>query len=275
MKKFSFAFILLLLVAIISACGSNEKTEDSKAAALNTKKLVIGVTAGPHEEIAEKVAKIAKKEYGLDIKLKVFSDYVLPNTALNEGSLDANSFQHVPFLKQYNKDKGDDLVAVGKTILNPMGIYSEKYKSVNDIPNGSKFAIPNDPTNGSRALEILEKEGYITLKDTGNDLPTVYDIDQNKKNLKFIELEAAQIPKQLSEVAAAAINTNFAIESGLNPKKDSILLEGTDSPYTNVIVVRKENKDDPTIKKFVKAYQSDEVKKFIEEKYQGSIIPSW
>lgn len=274
MKKFSLAFILLLLVAIVSACGNGEKTEDSKAAALNTKKLVIGVTAGPHEEITEKVAEIAKKD-GLDIELKVFSDYVLPNTALHEGSLDANSFQHVPFLKQYNKDKGDNLVAVGKTILNPMGIYSKKHKNFDDIPNGSKFALPNDPTNGSRALEILEKEGYITLKDTGTDLPTVYDIDQNKKNLKFIELEAAQIPKQLSEVAAGAINTNFALEANLSPKKDSILLEGTDSPYTNEIVVRKENKNDPTIKKFVKAYQSDEVKKFIEKKYEGSIIPSW
>lgn len=274
MKKLSFAFILLLLVAVVSACGSSEKSEDGKSATLNTKKLVIGVTAGPHEEIAEKVAEVAKKD-GLEIQLKVFSDYVLPNTALNEGSLDANSFQHVPFLTQYNTDKGDDLVSVGKTILNPMGIYSKKYKSFDDVPNGSKFALPNDPTNGSRALEILEKEGYITLKDTGDDLPTIYDVDQNKKNLKFIELEAAQIPKQLSEVAAAAINTNFALEANLSPKKDAILLEGTDSPYTNVIVVRKENKNDPTIKKFLKAYQSDEVKKFVEEKYEGSIIPSW
>ncbi|MGX9133058.1 MetQ/NlpA family ABC transporter substrate-binding protein [Rummeliibacillus sp. JY-2-4R] len=274
MKKFSFALILLLLVAIVSACGNSEKTEDSKTAALNTKKLVIGVTAGPHEEIAEKVAEIAKKE-GLDIELKVFSDYVLPNTALSEGSLDANSFQHVPYLKQYNKDKGDDLVAVGKTILSPMGIYSKKYKNFDEIPNGSKIAIPNDPTNGSRALEILAKEGFITLKDTGSDLPTIYDIDENKKNYKFIELEAAQIPKQLSEVAAAAINTNFALEAGLNPKKDAILVEGADSIYANQIVVRKENKNDPTIKKFVKAYHSDEIKKFIEEKYEGSLIPSW
>lgn len=274
MKKFSFTLILLLLVAVVSACGNNDKNKEGKEAALDTKKLVIGVTAGPHEEIIEKAAQIAKKD-GLTIEPKVFSDYVLPNTALHEKSLDANSYQHAPFLDEYNKDKGDNLVAIGKTILNPMGVYSEKYKNFDDIPKGSKFAIPNDPTNGSRALEILEKEGIITLKDTGDKLPTVYDIDQNKKNLKFIELEAAQIPKQLAEVSAAAINTNFAIDSGLNPKKDAILLEDTDSPYTNVIVVRKENKNDPTIQKFIKAYQSDEVKKFIEEKYNGSIIPSW
>ena len=156
-----------------------------------------------------------------------------------------------------------------------MGVYSEKYDNFDDVPDGATFGLPNDPTNGSRALHILEETGYITLKEGTSEIASIYDVEDNPKNLEFIELEAAQIPKQLSEVDVAAINTNFALAAGLNPKEDSIILESTDSPYTNYIVVRAENADDPTIQKFIKAYQSDEVKKFIEDEFKGSIIPSW
>ncbi|MEY9980616.1 MetQ/NlpA family ABC transporter substrate-binding protein [Lysinibacillus sp. RC79] len=270
-NKFLLGLASLTLVAALVGCGTKE---DSKGKAINENKIVVGVTSGPHEQIAEVAAKVAK-ENGLEVELKTFSDYVLPNTSLAEGDLDVNSYQHKPFLETFNKDHNTDLVPVGKTILNPLGIYSEKYKSLDEVPDGATFGLPNDPTNGARALFVLQEAGYIKLKDGTGLTASIRDVEENKKNLKFIELEAAQIPKQLSEVDVAAINTNFALDAGINPKKDSILLESTDSPYVNYIVVRAENKDDPTIKKFIEAYQSDEVRKFIEEKFQGSVIPSW
>lgn len=272
-NKFLVGLASLTLVAALAGCGSKEDSK-GQAEAIDENKIVVGVTSGPHEQIAEVAAKVAK-EKGLEVELKSFSDYVLPNTSLAEGDLDANSYQHEPFLDTFNKDHDTDLVPVGKTILNPMGIYSEKYKSFDDIPDGATFGLPNDPTNGARALFVLQEAGYIKLKDGADLTASIRDVEENKKNLQFIELEAAQIPKQLSEVDVAAINTNFALEAGINPKKDSILLESTDSPYVNYIVVRAENENDPTIKKFVEAYQSDEVRQFIEEEFKGSVIPSW
>ncbi|MET4562785.1 D-methionine transport system substrate-binding protein [Lysinibacillus parviboronicapiens] len=272
-SKFLVGLASLTLAVALAGCGSKD---DSKGIgeAINENKIVVGVTSGPHEQIAEVAAKVAQ-ENGLEVELKSFSDYVLPNTALAQGDLDANSYQHEPFLDTFNKDHDTDLVPVGKTILNPMGVYSEKYKSLDQIPDGATFGLPNDPTNGARALFVLQEAGYIKLKEGTGLTASIHDVEENKKNLKFIELEAAQIPKQLSEVDVAAINTNFALEAGINPKADSILLESTDSPYVNYIVVRAENKEDPTIKKFVDAYQSDEVRKFIEEEFDGSVIPSW
>jgi len=273
-NKILLGLASLTLIAALVGCGTKENSKDSQSKAINENKIVVGVTSGPHEQIAEVVAKVAK-ENGLEVEVKSFSDYVLPNTSLAEGDLDVNSYQHKPFLETFNKDHNTDLVPVGKTILNPLGIYSEKYKSFDDVPDGATFGLPNDPTNGARALFVLQEAGYIKLKDGADLTASIRDVEENKKNLKFIELEAAQIPKQLSEVDVAAINTNFALDAGINPKKDSILLESTDSPYVNYIVVRAENKDDPTIKKFVEAYQSDEVRNFIEEEFQGSVIPSW
>jgi len=273
-NKILLGLASLTLVAALVGCGSKEDSKGSQSKAINENKIVVGVTSGPHEQIAEVAAKVAK-ENGLEVELKTFSDYVLPNTSLAEGDLDVNSYQHKPFLDTFNKDHNTDLVPVGKTILTPMGIYSEKYKSLDEVPDGATFGLPNDPTNGARALFVLQEAGYIKLKDGSDLTSSIRDVAENKKNLKFIELEAAQIPKQLSEVDVAAINTNFALDAGLNPKKDSIFLESTDSPYVNYIVVRAENENDPTIKKFVEAYQSDEVRKFIEEKFQGSVIPSW
>jgi D-methionine transport system substrate-binding protein len=275
MKKFGYILSFILLIGILGACGNKDASgSDEDHQALSEEKLIVGVTAGPHEQIVEKVKEVAAKD-GLEIELKVFSDYVLPNTSLNEGDLDANSYQHKPFLDQFNEDHDTDLTPVGKTILNPMGIYSEKYTSFDDLPDGAVFGLPNDPTNGSRALFILEEAGFITLKEGKKENATIYDVEDNPKNLEFIELDSAQIPKQLGEVEVAAINTNFAIGAGLSPKDDSILLESTNSPYVNYIVVRTENQDDPAVKKLVVAYQNDEVKQFIEEEFKGSIIPSW
>lgn len=273
MKKIGLLLSGVLLTGALAACGDSSAS-GGETKALNTDKLVVGVTAGPHEQIVEAAAKVAAKD-GLEIELQVFSDYILPNTALSEGDLDANSYQHEPFLNTFNEDHGTDLVPVGKTILNPMGVYSDKYDSIDDLPDGATFGLPNDPTNGARALFILQEEGYIKLKEGTGETASIYDVEENKKNLKFIELEAAQIPKQLSEVDAAAINTNFALEAGINPKEDSILLESSNSPYVNYIVVRAENEDDPTVQKFVKAYQSEEVKQFIEEEFKGSVLASW
>lgn len=273
MKKSKFGLFLsaAILTGVLTACGS----DDGKTGkALSEDKLLVGVTAGPHEQIMEVVEEVAA-EKGLDIELKVFSDYVLPNTSLDEGSIDANSYQHAPFLKQFNEDKGTDLVSVGSTYISPMGFYSNKYNSFDDIPKGATIGIPNDPTNSTRALYILEEAGYIKINKEKRAKATIHDLDENPKNLKFIELEAAQIPKQLTEVDAAAINTNFALEAGIKPSEDALLIEATNSPYANHLVVRAENKDDPAAKLLVESYQSEKVKRFIEEEFDGSILPTW
>lgn len=280
MKKFAILLSILLVLGVLAACGGKETatetstSNEGEEAQLNQEKIKVGATSGPQEQILEVAAKVAAED-GLEIEVVSFSDYIMPNTALDEGELDANSYQHKPFLDTFNEDHGTNLVPVGKTILNPMGIYSTEYDSMEDLPKGSKFGLPSDPTNGSRALAILADAGYIKIKEGKENDATVYDVEENKYELEFIELDAAQIPKQLPELAAAAINTNFALEAGLSPKEDSILLESTDSPYVNYIVAREENKDDPVIQKLVKAYQSEEVKQYILEEFKGSMIPSW
>lgn len=268
MKKLLLLVVISLVTFTLAACGGEEDTST-----LSEDKLIVGATSGPQEEILEVAAEVAAED-GLEIEIKSFSDYILPNTALDEGDLDANSYQHKPFLDEFNEDHGTDLVPVGATILNPMGVFSEKYTSIDEVEDGATFGLPNDPTNGSRALLILQDAGLIKV-DEEVDNPSVIDVVENPKNLEFIELEAAQIPKQLSEVDFAAINTNFALEAGLSPVEDSIYREGTDSPYVNYIVVRAENEDDPVVQKLVDAYQSDKVKTFIEEEFQGSMIPAW
>jgi D-methionine transport system substrate-binding protein len=270
MKKTVFILSLILTIGVLGACGTGSADDSG----LDEDKLVVGATAGPHEQVLEIAAEVAAED-GLEVEVKVFSDFIVPNTALDEGDLDANSYQHQPFLDEFNDDHGTDLVAVGTTILNPMGVYSDYYEDVNDLPDGATFAVPNDPTNASRALFILEEAGIVKLDEDKSEIASIYDVAENPKNLEFIELEAAQMPNQLSEVDAAAITTNFALGAGIIPKDDSILLESPNSPYVNNIVVRAENKDDPAIERLVNAYQSDRVKEFVEEEFEGSIIPSW
>ncbi|MRH42031.1 MetQ/NlpA family lipoprotein [Aquibacillus halophilus] len=268
MKKLLLVICVLVVTLIVSGCGSEE------AGALNKDKLIVGVTGGPHEQIIEKVAEVALKD-GLEIEIKVFSDFAMPNVALAEGELDLNSFQHTPFFEEFKEDRGLDLVSVGKTIINPMSIYSDKITNIDEIEEGAKIGLPNDPTNGSRAMLIFEDAGLITLKEDLDEEPTVRDIAENKLNLEFIELDAAQLPKQLSELTAAAINTSYAISHGFVPSEDAIFMESSDSPYANLIAARPENKDEEVVAKFVNAYQSDEVKEFIETEFKGSIIPTW
>ncbi|WP_067724561.1 MetQ/NlpA family ABC transporter substrate-binding protein [Oceanobacillus damuensis] len=266
MKKLLLAIIGLVALTL-AACG-NEDTST-----LSEDKLVVGSMAGDQAEIVEFVAEIAAED-GLEIEVMTFSDYIMPNTALEEGDLDANIYQTLPFLDQYNEDHGTDFVPVGAAFLNPMAIFSEKYESIDEVEDGALFALPNDPTNGARALLMLQETGLIKVNEEETN-PSVMDIVENPKNLEFIELEAAQIPRQLSEVDFAAINSNYSFEAGLNPIEDSIYRESTDSPYTVNIVVRAENEDDPAVQKLVDAYQSDAVKDKIEEVFGGTLLPGW
>ena len=270
MKKWLLASLLVLIVGALAACGGKDKGADL----LEDDVLTVGVTAGPHEQILEKVKELAEKE-GLTIDIQVFSDYVMPNVALAEGDIDMNSFQTEPFLDQMKKDRNLDLVKVADTVTFPMGIYSSEVKDVNELQKGAKIGLPNDPTQGGRALLLFEQAGLIKLKDGADSSTTIYDIEENNNNYEFIELDAAQIPRQLDELGAAAINTNFAMEFGLSPTKDSIFIEPKDSPFANLIAVRSESKDEAVVQQFIDLYRSEEVKKFIEEHFSDSMIPSW
>jgi D-methionine transport system substrate-binding protein len=234
----------------------------------------VGVTPGEHAEIMEQIVPLAKAK-GLDIDVIEFSDYVVPNAALADGDLDANSFQHVPFLENQIKDRGFDIVAVAKTITTPMGVYSNKVKSLDELPEGANVAIPNDPTNGGRALLVLADEGVIKVNPDAGLVPSVLDIIENPKNLKFRELDAAQLPRALEDADAAVINTNFALAAGISPREDSIAMEKADSPYANVIAVRKGDEDAPWLKTLIEVYHSPEIKEYIETKYKGAVITAW
>ena len=267
----------ILAVSLLAGCGASgdQPTQASDASAgEQVTKIKVGVTAGPHEEVVEKVKEVAAKD-GLEIEIVSFNDYVQPIKVLAEGLLDANFFQHEPYLDRFKTDHNLDLIKVANTINFPMGIYSTKIKDVQELEDGAELGLPNDPTNGARALMLFELAGLIKLKEGVGVKATIHDIAENPKNLKFKELEAAFIPKALDDLAAAAINTNFAMEHGYNPTNDSIFIEPNDSPWVNLIAVRTEDKDRPEIAKLVKAYQSDEVKKFIEEHFQGSVVPGW
>ena len=234
----------------------------------------VGVSPGEHAEIMEEVAKVAEP-MGLNIDVIEFSDYVVPNQALADGDLEANSFQHRPYLENQMKDRGFALVEVGTTITTPMGIYSDQLTSVDDLEDGAQVAIPNDPTNGGRALLLLQDLGVITLAEGTGLVPSPLDIQDNPKNLNFLELDAAQLPRALADADIAIINTNYALASGLSPRNDSIAMEKADSPYVNIIVVQEGRQDEPWVKTLVEAYQSDEIKTFIDDKYEGAVLTSW
>ena len=236
--------------------------------------LTVAATPVPHAEILEFVKPALAKE-GVDLKVKVFTDYVQPNVQVAEKRLDANFFQHQPYLDEFNKAKGTHLVSVAGVHLEPLGAYSNKLKKLDELPSGATVVIPNDATNGGRALLLLDKAGVIKLKDNTNILSTVKDITGNDKGLKFRELEAATIPRVLTQVDLALINTNYALEAKLNPENDALVIEGSDSPYVNILVARDDNKDSDAVKKLVAALHTPEVKKFIEEKYKGAVKPAF
>lgn len=271
MKKKYLSIILtgLVLLTTLAGCGTSKtatNTDDKKT-------IVVGASPVPHAEILNNVVKgiLAKKGYKLEVK--TFTDYVLPNTALQDGDIDANYFQHIPYLNEFNKEKHTDLVATVKVHIEPLGVYSQKIKSLKDLKTGDEIAVPSDATNESRALKLLQKNGLIKL--ASKDLVTKLDITENKLKLNFKELDAAQVPRALGDVAAAVINANYALQDNLNPTKDALALESKDSPYANVIAVKKGNENKKYIKALDDAMNSPEVKKYIEEKYKGSIIPAF
>ncbi|CAG9469130.1 MetQ/NlpA family ABC transporter substrate-binding protein [Campylobacter upsaliensis] len=235
-------------------------------------KIVVAATPVPHAEILNQAKEDLEKE-GYTLEVKEFTDYVLPNLATDNGEVDANFFQHTPYLEEFNKSKGTKLVKVANIHIEPMAVYSKKYKNFNELKDGAKIAVPNDPTNESRALDIIAKTGLVSFNDKA--LKTPIDITQNPKNIKFIELKAAQLPRALSDVDVAVINSNYALLANLNPVKDSIFIEDKDSPYANILVVKEGKEQDPKIKALTKALQSEKIKKFIEEKYNGAVIPAF
>jgi D-methionine transport system substrate-binding protein len=234
----------------------------------------IGVTPGPHAQIIEQVKKVAA-EKGLDLEILEFSDYVVPNQALADGDLQANSFQHQPYLDNQVKDRGFDLVSVGQTVNFPMGIYSKKVKSLDELKDGASVAIPNDPTNGGRALLILADKGLIKIRDGAGLKVSPADVVENPKNITFAELDAAQLPRALDDVDASVINTNYALEAGLDPAKDPIAREGEKAPYINVIAVQAKNKDAAWVKTLVESYHSAPVKQFVATQFKGAVLAAW
>ena len=259
---------LVLAGLLLAGCDQNGS---------DARHIKVGVINGAEQDVAEVAKKVAKEKYGLDVELVGFSGSLLPNDATNQGELDANVFQHRPFLAEDNKAHGYKLVAVANTFVFPMAGYSRKIKSVSDLKNGATIAIPNDPTNLGRSLLLLQKVGLIKLKDGVGLLPTVLDVTENPKNLKIVELEAPQLPRSLddAQIALAVINTTYASQIGLTPAKDGIFVEDKDSPYVNLIVTREDNKDAENVKKFVQAYQSDEVYQEANKVFNGGAVKGW
>ena len=259
----------LALTGFITGCGDEKKAaapapKDSKAVTLK-----VGVSPVPHAEILGAVKDKLAKE-GVNVEIIEFTDYVQPNLALNDKNLDANYFQHKPYLDEFARSRNLKLVSAGAIHLEPMSVFSKKIKDLKDLPDGARVAIPNDPTNGGRALLVLQSAGLIKLRDGASITATPQDITENKKNLQFSELEAPQLPRSLEDADISVININFALEAKLNPK-DAIFTESSDSPYANIVAVREGDENRPEIKKLIEALTSQESKDFIEKKYNGAI----
>ena len=278
MKKKLLVFLccLAFFTVAVAGCGGNNNTNDESEKQGEMAKVVVGCTAKPHAEILE-VVKPILAEQNVDLEIKKFTDYVLINPALKDGQIDANFFQHSPYLDDYNTKNKANLTAVAKIHNEPMGIYSKKIDDLSKLQDGAIVAIPNDATNGGRALLVLQSAELIKLKDGVGVTATDADIAENPKNLKIVMMDAPMLPKTLDDktVAMAVINSNYALEAQLNPVEDSIFMEPKDSPFANVLVVRPEDKDKEVIQKLTKALQTPEVKKFLEDTYQGACVPSF
>lgn len=275
--KFTRLFSSICVAAglAVSLAGCQEKAAEPAApSADKAAVLTIGVSPVPHADIIRFVEP-ALKEKGVSLKIVEFSDYVQPNLSLADKELDANFFQHKPYLDEFAQSRGLKLESLVAVHIEPMGVYSKSVKNVADIPEGAKVAIPNDPTNGGRALKVLETAGLIKLKADAGTLATPNDIVENPKKIKFLEIEAAQLPRSLDDVAAAVINSNFALGANLNPVKDAIAIEAKDSPYANLVAIRSGEASREDLQKLKAVLTSPELKKFLEEKYQGSVIPAF
>ena len=289
MKKLLALTLALVLCLGLAACGGGTSTDtDTNAdtssdadtngdATANgeTITLTVGATPHPHAEILAQVKDDLAAE-GIDLVVKEYSDYVVPNTAVEEGDLDANYFQHTPYMEKFNEENGTHLVSVGKIHYEPMGIYPGLTKTLEELPDDATIAVPNDATNEARALQLLAAQGLIELKEDAGLNATPNDITSNPKNLQFKELEAAMLPQTASEVDLSVINSNFAMEGGMNPATDSLASEDADSEaaqtFANIIAVKEGHENDPAIQALVKALQSDKVKEYIEKTYSGAVV---
>lgn len=264
-KFFSVLLAVLFFSLFLTACHRTESKDE----------LRVGTISGPETELMQVAAQVAKQRYGLKVKIIEFSDYAIPNVALSEGSLDANMFQHDPYLQNTIKQRHFAIVAAAKTFVYPMGIYSKKFKSFNDIPDGAVVVIPNDPTNEARALLLLQKARLITLKPGDDENATLQSIQTNLKQLKIKEMDAAELPRALDDAALAVINTNYAVPAGLTPDHDALLLEDKDSPYANLLVVRAADVNNPKIKELIEALHSKEVQQKADELFHGQALAAW
>lgn len=276
--KSTLALSLTLVTALglFTGCSSNTNataTEGSGSAA-KLAVLKVGASPVPHAELLNLVKEDLKAE-GIDLQIVEFTDYVKPNLSLEDGEIDANFFQHVPYQDNFNAEHGTSIVSVGTVHVEPLGLYSKKVTAVEALKDGAQIAIPSDAVNGGRSLILLASKGLITLKEGAGLEATEKDIVENPKNFKFTAVEAAQLPRVLEDVDAAIINGNYALEAGINPAKDAILLEGKDSPYANIISVKAGNESNENVLKLLKALQSDKVKKYIEENYNGGVVPAF
>ena len=277
MKKFG-AFLLagVLAIGALTGCGSTDKKAESSTGSTDTQVIKVAASATPHAEILEEAKPLLAKE-GYDLQVTVFDDYVQPNEVVDSGDFDANYFQHVPYMEQFNKEKGTKLVDAGDIHYEPFGIYPGTKKSLDEIADGDEIAVPNDTTNEARALLLLQDNGLIKLKDGAGLTATKKDIVENKKDLAIKEIEAAQIPRSLKDVDIAVVNGNYALEAGLKVNKDALATEDADSigakTYGNVVAVKKGNEKTDATKALIKALKSDTVKKYINDKYDGAVVP--
>jgi D-methionine transport system substrate-binding protein len=266
MKKITYLFIMIgFAIFAFTGCQSKEPANQIR----------VGTIEGPETTLMEVAKNVAEKQYGLHVKIVPFTDYTMPNEALNDGSIDANMFQHIPYLNADAKIRGFDLTIVGKTFIYPMAIYSKKISNINNTPNKAIVAIPNDPSNEARALLLLQKAGLITLKPNVSVMATPADIVNNPKQIVFKEVGAAQLPRVLPNVTLAVINTNFAIAAGLYPSKDGIFVEDKDSPYANVVVVKSADKDKKEFRELVDALHSEAVVSTANKLFKGQAISAW
>lgn len=266
-RNISILLIVILSLGILVGCGNKDVTEESNI-------IKIGVSPNPHGQIIEQIVEDLKEE-GIEVKIEIFTDYVTPNIALDDGDLHANYFQHGPYLEDFIQEQGVDLVPIADVHIEPMAIFSDSIDSLDNLEDGSVIAIPNDTVNGGRALLLLEAQGLIKMDKEAGIKASVRDIVENPRNFEFKELEAATIPRVLDEVHIACINGNYALDSGLNPVSDSIAIEDSNSPYTNIIAVRTEDKDNENFQKLIKALHSDKVRDYINETFDGAVIPAF
>lgn len=262
---------VLGLASTLALVGCGEK--EAKVADKHV--ITVGVIAGSEAQVAEIAVKVAQEKYGLEVKLVTFSDYITPNAALDEGSIDVNAFQHKPYLDQQIKDRGYKFSVAGNTFVYPIAGYSTKIQSLDELKDGDQIAVPSDPTNLGRSLMLLEQQGLLTLKEGAGLSATVLDIVKSPKHLKIVELEAPQLPRSLDDVALAIINTTYASAIDLSPEKDGLFVEDKESPYVNLIVARDDNVNAQNVKDFIKAYQSEEVYKGAMETFKGAVVKGW